>query len=455
MKIVKNLVLFLMVITCVFLSTQVWLQLPDFLSLNKSSYTEDPGDQDVDIDLWALIRPSKYILKNDKELKEFYSKDELLWRNTLVSLETALKNLADSQSSTIMGEFYPEEYVMLEFENKLPIEIFAGKFQLNKDNIKSKLGYIQKIVFGLNEVNNIYIYNGESTVIIKNSMIKNLEIYDNLKAIKDSDYIKYKQDIEVEGEIIPIPIPDISTALNPVFVQSELNVKNKQAIEAIAKDYFKNNYDYVRRSEDIEGDILYVYKNEKVLKISSEGLLDFFDSNIDIDNNSNVYEGLLIALKFATNFLNFHEDMYLSEVKTAQYEGSFGYDFIFTYRIKNNPILFSKVRESAALEVEVIGNNVVSYKRLIRNLDTKQDSEMKEQKILSFEDVLKKQISVADEGNILKVIDKSMVKDIDNVYLAYFDYARRVKEQHLIVVWVVEINDKTYVFNAITGSLIE
>jgi len=60
-----------------------------------------------------------------------------------------------------------------------------------------------------------------------------------------------------------------------------------------------------------------------------------------------------------------------------------------------------------------------------------------------------------EESNILRVIDKSMIKDINNVYLAYYDYARNPKVQQLIVVWVVQIKDKTYVFNAITGSLLE
>ena len=454
MKIIKNLILFLMVIACVFLSSQVWLQLPDFLSLNKEN--DSKVNDEIDIDIWGIVKPNKYILKTNKSFKEFYFDNGMIfWQEAVKNLEIALKNFGESQSSLIVGEFYPEEYVMMEFKNKLPVEIFTGEFGLSKENIKSKLNYIEKIVFGLNENNNIYIYNGESTVIIKNSRINNSEIYETLKSISNDNYIEYKQNVEVDGEIIPIPIPNINYALNPVFVQSEIDVKNKTAIEDIAKQYFKNNYDYVRRSEDIEGDILYVYKNEKVLKISSEGLLDFFDSNININNSSNVYESLMTALKFAMNFLTFSEDMYLSEVNVTQRDGNFGYEFVFTYRILNKSILFSKVRESAALEVEVIGNNVVSYQRFIR---TMQDRETQEEKILSFEEVLNNQIKVTDEEaqtNTLKVINKSMVKDIDNVYLAYFDYARSIKEQHLIVVWVVEIKDKVYIFNAITGSLLE
>ena len=454
MKIVKNLILFLMVMICVYLSSQVWLQLPDFLSLGKKE--DKVAVEELDINIWDVVKPNKYILKTKDSLKEFYLEDDtVLWEKAIASLETALKNFSESQYNLIVGEFYPQDYVMLDFENKLPLDIFIGEFGLSKDNIKTKLSYIKKIVIGLNENNNIYIYNGDSTVIVKSSYIDNSLIYESLKAIDDSNYIEYIQNLEVDGEIIPIPIPNISSAPNPIFVKSELDIKNTKAIEAIAKEYFQNNFDYVRRSEDIEGDIIYVYKNEKVLKISSEGILDFFDSNINIENHSSIYESLLTALRFAMNFIKFPDDMYLSEVKGAQQDGSFGYEFVFTYRIKNKPIIFSKVRESAALEVKVIGNNVISYKRFIRS---EQNKETQNEKILSFQEVLKKQISVAsDEGaaNTLKVIDKSMIKDINNVYLAYFDYARRINEQHLIVVWVVEIKGELYIFNAITGSVIE
>ena len=459
MKKIKGFLLFLMVILSIYLSTQVWLELPDFLSFNKNKSTEDvDNQQDIEKMVWELVRPSRYLVKDDMSLKEVYVEDDTtLWQSALKSLETALKNLTQIQSNLIVGEFFPDEYIVMEFDNKIPTEIFIGKFQVSKDVIKNnKMRNIKKIYFGLNEPNSLYIFNGDSTVKIKSSKIDNTPIYESLKNIKKSELL-YKVNIAIDDIVIPVSIPDISTALNPVFVKSELDIKDKGKIEAIAKDYFKNTFDYVRRSEDIEGYISYVYKNEKVLKISPEGLLDFFNSNIDIQSTSDVYNGFLAAIKFASNFLNFHADMYLSDVQSIQHEGNFGYNFIFTYRIKNKPIYFSKIRENAALEVKVIGNSVVSYKRLIRDIDTKQDrGEMKEVKIMSFEEILRNQVTINEgEENILRVIDKSMIADINNVYIAYYDYARNPKEQQLIVVWIVQIKDKTYVFNAITGSLIE
>lgn len=460
MKKIKGLLLFLMVILSIYLSTQVWLELPDFLSFNKNKSTEDvDNQQDIEKMVWELVRPSKYMINDEENLREIHIQDDTaLWQSALNSLETALKNLSVIQSTLIVGEFHPGEYIMMEFENKIPTEIFVGKFQVSKDILKNnKLRNIKKLIIRLNEPNSIYIFNGDSTVIIKSSKIDNTPIYENLKNLKEPEYVSYKENIKIDDIEIPVPVPNINTALNPVFVKSELDIKDKSKIEAIAKDYFKNTFDYVRRSEDIEGYISYVYKNEKVLKISPEGLLDFFNSNIDIQSTSDVYNGFLAAIKFASNFLNFHADMYLSDVQSIQHEGNFGYNFIFTYRIKNKPIYFSKIRENAALEVKVIGNSVVSYKRLIRDIDTKQDrGEMKEVKIMSFEEILRNQVTINEgEENILRVIDKSMIADINNVYIAYYDYARNPKEQQLIVVWIVQIKDKTYVFNAITGSLIE
>ena len=55
----------------------------------------------------------------------------------------------------------------------------------------------------------------------------------------------------------------------------------------------------------------------------------------------------------------------------------------------------------------------------------------------------------------LKPLREEMIKDISNIYLGYFDLSRITKEQLLRVVWGVEIKDKTFIFNAITGSLIE
>jgi len=85
---------------------------------------------------------------------------------------------------------------------------------------------------------------------------------------------------------------------------------------------------------------------------------------------------------------------------------------------------------------------------------------MNDTQILPAVEVIKKNLageSETIEGTVseIKPIKIEMIKDINNIYLGYFDLARISKEQMLRVVWVIETNDKSYIFNATTGALIE
>jgi len=188
-------------------------------------------------------------------------------------------------------------------------------------------------------------------------------------------YTQYSINEKVLEGSIKIPVPLEETVLNPVFVESELDVFDSEAVNKIAKDYFKGNYDYVGKSVEVNGNLVYMYRTEKVLKINEEGLLDFYDANIEYENGdeTDLYQSFLTAINFTEDFLGFPEDVYLSDVDSIQNKGNYGIRFIFSYKILDRPILFSKVRENAALQIDVIDNKVVSYKRFIRNMDETQN----------------------------------------------------------------------------------
>ena len=171
--------------------------------------------------------------------------------------------------------------------------------------------------------------------------------------------------------------------------------------------------------------------------------------------------------------MGFPENGYLSNVENILVDGNEGYRYTFSYNILERPILFSKVRANSALQIDVLGNNVVSYKRFIRNIDHNQMDKMSNMKVLPAIEVIKRNIDTSGDSEIykeniitnelneggfipeFKPIKKEMIKDISNIYLGYFDLSRISKEQLLRVVWVIEVQDKTYIFNAITGLLIE
>jgi hypothetical protein len=344
--------------------------------------------------------------------------------------------------------------------------------KIENDNVNKTVKNVKNIIIDLKNNNTIYIYNGENNIRIVSEQINSKELTKLVDSMNFETKTKYSVQEKVGDETIQVPVPLERTALNPVFVQSELDVFDIERINEIAKDYFRNDYDYVRKSVEVSGNLVYVYRTEKILKINEDGLLDFYDASIEPEDSSDVYKSFTAAVNFTEEFLGFPENGYLSNVEDILLDGNEGYRFTFSYNILERPILFSRVRENAALQIDVVGNNVISYKRFIRNIDDTQMDKMAEIQVLPAVDVIKDNIdnSPIDEESAvnaaseedeeaaavrLKPIKPEMIKEISNIYLGYFDLSRISREQVLRVVWVIETNEKTFIFNAISGALIE
>jgi len=453
---IKNLILIIMVVVCVYLSSNIWLELPDFLTYNFEQDDKIVDEEIPEINIWNVVKPLKNIIKYKDNYTVLYSDDEYnLWLNAVNMIYDGFESY-DGNNNTTSSVAFPTQYLKFDFPMDIPIEIFLGQMKIDNNKLYEDIKHIKNIIIDLDKSNCIYVYNGADTIKIENDKINTESIVKIINGIDYSNSIKYSLEETIGEEKVQIPVPLEQAASNPVFVQSELDVFDTVAINKIAKDYFKNYYEYVRKVVEVSGNLVYMYRNEKVLKINAEGQLNFYDSNIEFNNNNNdVYKSLIIALNFTDEFLGFPKDGYMSNLESIQSEGNYGYRFTFSYKILDRPILFSRVRENAALQIEVIGDNVVSYKRFIRKIDETQGEQMQ---VISAVDVINKnmQSSVVSDGlTELKPLKVEMIKDISNIYLGYFDLSRVSKEQVLRVVWVIEIGDKSYIFNAISGLLIE
>jgi regulatory protein YycH of two-component signal transduction system YycFG len=454
---IKNIILIAMVLVCIYLSSNVWLKLPDFLKYNADA--DDKKPVEIVADIWNVVRPIKNVINYNENYTITYEDEQDIWGKTVHVIHDAFDNL--NNLSVNESAAFPSQYLKLDFSSNIPVEIFTEHMKIDNNNIKTKIKSVKNVIIDLENTNTIHIYNGENTVKIEGSSIDTQEIVNLVKQHDFAGDIQYAFNQKVRDKIIQVPIPQEMTALNPVFVQSELDVFDTEQINKIAKDYFKSNYDYVRKSVEVSGNLVYMYRTEKILKINSEGLLDFYDTSAELRNSSDVYESLLSAVNFTEEFLGFPEDGYLSNIESIEYEGNFGYRYTFSYKIKERPILFSKVRENLALQIDVFGDSVISYKRFIREIDESQIGKMNEIQILPAIEVLERNLSddsdLPGPGEIpeLKPLKQNMLEEISNIYLGYFDLSRITREQVLRVVWVIEAKDKSYIFNAISGALIE
>jgi hypothetical protein len=451
-KKIKNIVLLVMVLVCVHLSSYVWLQLPDFIS---SADTEDNVPEEIIVaDIWEVVRPIKNIIKYKDNYTVTYTDKYDMWGKTVHIIEDAFNDY--DKSSVTESAVFPSEYLKFDFSTYIPSDIFTGYMQLNNAEINKTVKNVKNVIIDLQNTKSLYFYDGFNTVKIEGDSIDTSELLDIIKNFDFESETKFSFDQKIGDETVQVPVPLEVSALNPVFVQSELDVFDTYRINEIAKDYFKSNYDYVRKSVEVSGNLVYTYRTEKVLKINEEGLLDFYDAAFDTSNVTDQYESFAAAVNFTEEFLGFPKDVYLSNLESIQHEGNYGYRYTFSYKILERPILFSKVRENTALQIDVVGNKV-------RNIDDSQMDKMNDTQILPAVEVIKRNIDTGEEESEtaegivseIKPIKTEMIKDINNIYLGYFDLARISREQMLRVVWVIETNDKSYIFNATTGALIE
>lgn len=462
---IKNFILVIMAFLCIYLSSEVWFELPilsDIFEPDKNDYEATTEK----ISIWEIVKPEKYTIDANDQYTVFYSDDENeLWKKSREILMITLKDNTTQIKDVLKGKAKPNEYIEISFSSQIPLEIFFSDESINNELLENKIINIKDIMFSPLRKDYIYIYNGENTFKLQNNNIKLDEIFNYVDAFNFSDYIEYRYNETIGGYEVRVPVPDMAEAMNPIFVKSEIDIFDYEYINKIARDYYKEDYDYVRKLEENSGNIIYVYNNEKVLKINQDGLLDFYDAVEETASDSDVHTSLVEALEFTNNFLGFPESLYLTDVENIQREGRYGYRFSFSYNVMDKPIIFSQFREKKALAIEVFGNKVISYERFIRDIDEKQNDKMKVEKVLPAVEVIEnnldfivKEIYIVENNlDILKIeqIKKKLVESIQDIHLAYFDLSRKLKDQQLRIVWVVKTDNRNYIFNAITGSFIE
>jgi len=450
----KTLLLVLLVGLSIYQTGELWLQPFAEVSESEEELVID------DIYLWDKIKPEKVSIINNENIttyKEEYC-DEV-WMEFIDIFEELLNEeveVSEIDSVDLSG-------IEISLPNSIPVELFVKGLDIKNT----------EFIDSIKTIKNFYIPNDKYTVIVENKEGKYVKLTTNIEINKDdinviSEKIIANTDFvdngEINGNEINLFIPVDEKIMNPVIVKSEINIEDEEYITDIAKTYYGDNYDYVRKSVENNNSVNYVLKNEKVLRINSDGLLEFYNTAENTIGENDVYRSFLLALKFTEDFLGYPENAYLAKVENIQVDGNYGFRFSFDYKILNRPIIFSQVRDERALEIEVVGEEVVLYKRFIRIIDLSDPTLMEEKNAMNPVDILRENIELLaliqiEEGKAdledEAIIQNRILSSIEEIYLGYYDPSRKLNEQLIRSVWVMKTEKERYIFNAITGNLIE
>ncbi|QXM06971.1 hypothetical protein [Crassaminicella indica] len=300
---------------------------------------------------------------------------------------------------------------------------------------------------------------------------KNNNILKLIKNIEESGYDAYyaMQDIySVENESL-MPI-ELNKDIHEVKVIQEIDPTNEGQVESFAGTFFGENLDFVRKIRETSGSVIFMYGyGQKELKIDDLGVLQYIEK-IDAEKaskNISFEDALKIALQFINNHGSWANiDIYLKDVEEPEKNR---YIFSFGYRKNGLPVYYktedTKNMTDAAVQVEVLGEQVIYYKRFLKRekISIKFLEDEENMTILTAPQILDMNFGFI-KGDFLRNIQKDVVLDqeeiqkkvlstIKQVDIGYYNEPEREPNQ-LTPVWIIKTDKMIYYFDAYNGRMI-
>ncbi|MCT4594310.1 MAG: hypothetical protein N4A57_08590 [Anaeromicrobium sp.] len=475
----KSVILVGLFILSIGLNTHVGL---NFSDNNLVSTTEKDTPQELDManevkeNLVNIISPQRYIVSFGGGLHTIiYYDSHDIWKTLAKSIRNSYK---EENVSKIDYETWKKakdhKSVELEFDYIFPVKDLGDILKIDSKG---------KVIESLNRIlisqldKRVYVadtLNGEYYVI---SNILNIDhILKEIDSIEKSDYKIYYNMADIYGVKNNNLMPEAFPNVQKIKVEKEIMPTNERQAEAYAETFFGNNLDFIRKIKETSGTIVYMYGyGERVLRIEDTGRVEYIE---EIDPQlSNEKTSLNEAFKVAINFISTHGNsdankIYLRDIKDIVEQDKGGYSFFFGYKLNNLP-LYAKSEELNRkvvdpIEVRVVGRQVVSYKRIVKNeknvikfLEEDMTPMLKARHVidLNFETIRSDYINHIQEkvkmGRTinLKDVSKNILEEIENVEIAYYDYEKKYKNE-LSPIWIIKNSVKTYYIDAYTGEIV-
>lgn len=326
------------------------------LSFGEENYCIAPIEKN---DLWYGGEQS---LQSDmiREFRKFSNSENIL-----------TEEITESQYNQVFNY----RYIKAEFSYAMPFVDFCEIYEVKRPSSYSSIENINQLA---------YSEGSEVSLFIKDS-IKN-KYY---RLFSDKDMTNFKRiilEVEQSQHDIYYPLGTFlgieNNTLIPVFLdindtpllyKQEVYPYDQDEINDIAKKFFGESFDFIRKITENSGKIIYMYGyGEKVFIVNADGSMEFKEK-FDGENyaTKKYFEALNIAVKFIGlngGLYTAHGEpikLYLKDV-TETTKGQKGHRFVFGQLINDTKLQYES---GAIVEVEVVGGQVTYYYRNIIELD--------------------------------------------------------------------------------------
>lgn len=343
-----------------------------------------------------------------------------------------------------------------------PLEAAAVLRLLDMDIDYTYIGakYIDEIIIATS-YEKLYILDGSQNALyqlrtdgIQNSLDYSITGMQKLPSTVSLFLNKYEPP-ELYGRNVVVPTKFEGKGLPVLSGEREFQVK--EGIPDSIASFFGDDISSVGIYKKTDGTIEYNDRENRVVKLYTNGMLEYvkYDAQPAGINSVDVKKAMDISTDFISNHFGFPQYCYISDIiKSMQGDK---YIIRYKYLYEGLPIVLDSGFNNDAIEIEIVGNEVRRYKRIVRTLTDEQ--EYKE--VMDFINILD---ILLDEK--VKELSGEKITRFNDMYLAYYELNQQDRITY-IPVWVADVNveslqtgmalkqRKRYIINAETGMIMD
>ncbi|WP_026476800.1 two-component system activity regulator YycH [Alkaliphilus transvaalensis] len=347
-------------------------------------------------------------------------------------------------------------FVELEFGDNISSVILSSLFEVVDSRIIRNVREIKKIFIPVNNVGRIYLVGNDDNIYeVRLNNYQNDMLEGSILELERKEFVRYYPTLNYVGNQTLIPV-NYDQPLHSIVIESEINSNNESDVIARTKSLFNDNFDFVKTIQETSGSRIFLYGyGEKSVRVSNRGHLEF-KQEVGNASSTNVTEALNVALGFIDGHGGLPETAYIDKIENVA-ESNKGYYFSFGYSVGGYPIAIGD--DIPPIEIEIFGNKVKTYRRIIRNELNPASFDMGEG-IISPINIIEKHLEllkkdfIEDSITVDKIDDNEILSSISNVEIVYHDPLEIGGMQLLTPNWRITVNNRVYYFDGYSGSLL-
>lgn len=440
------------------------------LDSDSKRYSEEKIEEnEKSYKLYDVIVPQKTIVSFDEDNRTvIYSNNRYdIWDNGKQSLEEIFSN-KDIEKKIIDIDIYnklkSDRAVTFQFSQELYAHMVGKILDLDvPKEIDEAIKTINSIEFSIGNTSFLVFSNQSEKIVIelKDSQTDNIKtMITQMEKESLTKFYKLEDVLGVESEVY-IPVKSQSS-IPTVHINVKYDLTREINLDdRIAELFFFKKIEYIRKIEESNGSSIYI-DEKNILKIYQDGRLEYI-GGIEENNERDLYSSLNKAVEFISSHKGWPDDVYLSDIEELDHsQDTKGYKFIFRYKTNGLTVFSEESNIQDKIEIEVLNGSITRYKsRIWNNLGTI-TRETHSNTMSAFEVIdnnflyLKDEYIKNSQDEISKMtqeeINDEVKKSINDIYIAYYGDLSGQREV-LNPVWVIEILENRYIFDAYSGKV--